>query len=168
MPMRAILAIWKLRSWAAGVAFINGTIGWVIEHYLKHPQFTEKGANTQRNYRRVIDHLKARLGAARIADLQPNHIRIMRDEIAATSTATADIAVMLLAGFPDDAAEFCQITLGAEPGARAPQSAYRAEAAASLGRRRSSPRFSTSRANPCGSRCTCCSTPASASVTWSS
>ena len=73
-------------------AFIKGTIGWVIEHYLKHQEFTGKSANTQRNYRRVLDYLKMKLGAARIAELQPNHIRIVRDDIAKTSTATADMA----------------------------------------------------------------------------
>lgn len=96
-------------------AFIRGTIGWVIEHYLKHQEFTGKSANTQRNYRRVLDHLKMKLGAARIADLQPNHIRIVRDEIAKTSTATADIATMLLGVMWDHAAEFCRISLGVNP-----------------------------------------------------
>jgi integrase len=96
-------------------AFIKGTIGWVVENYLKHPQFTGKGANTQRNYRRVIDHLKMKLGAARIADLQPNHLRIIRDDIAKTSTATADMAVMLLGVLWDHAAEFCKIPLGVNP-----------------------------------------------------
>jgi hypothetical protein len=45
-------------------AFIKGTIGWVIEHYLKDRAFTGKAANTQRNYRRVLDHLKVKLGPA--------------------------------------------------------------------------------------------------------
>ncbi len=96
-------------------AFINGTIGWVIEHYLGHAQFKEKGQNTQANYRRVLDYLRATLGAARIADLQPNHIRIVRDDIAKTSTSTADIAVMLLGVLWDHAAEFCQMPLGINP-----------------------------------------------------
>jgi integrase len=96
-------------------AFIAGTIGRVIEDYLKHPAFTGKAGNTQRNYRRVLDHLKMKLGAARIADLQPNHIRIVRDEIAKTSTATADIATMLLGVLWDHAGEFCRIPLGVNP-----------------------------------------------------
>jgi len=96
-------------------AFIRGTIGWVIEQYLAHVQFTEKGFNTKRNYRRVLDVLKTKIGAARIADLQPNHIRIVRDEIAKSSTSTADIAVMLLGVLWDHAAEFCHLSLGNSP-----------------------------------------------------
>jgi len=71
-------------------AYIKGSIGWVIEHYLRHPNFTGKAQNTRRNYSRVLDDLKRKLGAARIADLQPNHIRIVRDEFASLkSTAMA-------------------------------------------------------------------------------
>ena len=96
-------------------AFIKGTIGWVIEQYLASVQFAGKADNTQRNYRRVLDILKVKLGAARIADLQPNHIRIIRDEVAKTSTATADIATMLLGVLWDHAAEFCKLPLGVNP-----------------------------------------------------
>lgn len=96
-------------------AYIKGTIGWVIEQYFASPQFNEKAANTQRNYRRVLDLLKGKLGAARIADLQPSHIRVVRDEIAKSSTATADMASMLLGVLWDHAAEFCNLELGTNP-----------------------------------------------------
>lgn len=96
-------------------AYIKGTIGWVIEQYLASQQFREKAKNTQPNYRRVLDTLKGKLGAARIADLQPNHIRVVRDEIAKSSTATADMASMLLGVLWDHAAEFCHIELGVNP-----------------------------------------------------
>src|SRR5262249_12803954 len=98
-----------------GTAFIKGTIGWVIEEFLASEQFKGLADNTRRNYRRVLDTLKARLGAARIADLQPNHIRIVRDEIAKTSTTTADMARMLLGVLWDHAAEFCKLDLGVNP-----------------------------------------------------
>lgn len=96
-------------------AYIKGTIGWVIEQYLTSDQFIEKAENTQRNYRRVLDTLKCKLGAARIVDLQPNHIRVVRDELAKSSTATADMASMLLGVLWDHAAEFCHIELGVNP-----------------------------------------------------
>jgi integrase len=96
-------------------AYIKGTIGWVIERYLTSSEYAEKAENTQRNYRRVLDTLKAKLGPARIADLMPNHIRIIRDDIAKTSTATADVARMLLGVLWDYAAEFCQLDLGTNP-----------------------------------------------------
>lgn len=87
----------------------------MIEQYLASNEFANKAANTRRNYRRVLDQLKARLGAARIADLQPDHIRIVRDEIAKTSTATADMTTMLLGVLWDHAAEFCRLPLGTNP-----------------------------------------------------
>jgi integrase len=99
----------------AETVFLKGSIGWVIEQYLGSDQFKERASNTQRGYRRVLDILKARLGPARIADLQPKHIRIVRDEIAKTSTTTADMAKMLLGVLWDHAAEFCKLDLGINP-----------------------------------------------------
>jgi integrase len=96
-------------------AFIKGTIGWVIERYLASGEFRELADNTQRGYRRVLDTLKARLGTARIADLQPHHIRIVRDDLAKTSTSTADMARMLLGVLWGHASEFCNLNLGPNP-----------------------------------------------------
>lgn len=95
--------------------FIKSSIGWVVEQFLASDQFGELADNTRRNYRRVLDTLKTKLGAARIADLQPKHIRIVRDEIAKTSTATADMAIMLLGVLWDHAGEFCNLDLGVNP-----------------------------------------------------
>jgi len=96
-------------------AFIKGTIGWVIEQYLTSDQFDELAGNTKRNYRRVLDTLKYKLGSARIADLKPNHIRVVRDDIARTSTSTADMTRMLLGVLWDHASEFCKLNLDANP-----------------------------------------------------
>src|SRR5262245_12903612 len=50
--------------------FLKGSIGAVIEAFLASDQFTDLAASTQRNYRRVLDVVKTKLGPARLADLE--------------------------------------------------------------------------------------------------
>ena len=97
------------------VAFVKGTLGSVIEQYLAHDNYKNLALNTRLYYRRVLDALKRKLGAARIADMQPQHIRRVRNEIAKTSSSTADIAVMLLGLMWDFASEYCELDLGVNP-----------------------------------------------------
>jgi hypothetical protein len=61
--------------------FMRGSLGWVIERFLVSPAYEARAQATRRNYRRIIDALKQRYGAGLVKDLQPRHVKTIRNEI---------------------------------------------------------------------------------------
>ena len=101
---------------SATVEFMPGSLGWATEKFLASPLYSDRAESTKRNYRRILDHLRDKWGAGLLRDLQPRHIRQIRNEIAEKSTATADIAVGLISILWDFAIEqLGQDKLGADP-----------------------------------------------------
>jgi hypothetical protein len=79
------------------VAFMRGSLGWVIEQFITSPAYEGRAEATKRNYRRVIDILKQRYGAGLMKDLQPRHVKTIRNEIRDAFTASAaDIAISVV------------------------------------------------------------------------
>lgn len=63
------------------VAYLPGSIGWTIERYLGSGEFGSKQPGTQKNYRILLDALKAKLGAGMIADLNMKHVTLFCREV---------------------------------------------------------------------------------------
>jgi integrase len=82
---------------------------------LASPLYNERAETTKRNYRRVLDQLRKNYGAGLLRDLKPRHVRVMRNEIAATSTTAADIAMSLISALWDFAIEKLGVELDADP-----------------------------------------------------
>jgi hypothetical protein len=61
------------------VHFMRGSLGWVINQFIISPAFEGRAEATKRNYRRVIGALKERYGAGQMKDLQPRHVKTMRN-----------------------------------------------------------------------------------------
>jgi integrase len=99
------------------VAFMRGSLGWVIERFLISPAYETRAEATRRNYRRVLDVLKQRYGAGLIKDLQPRHVKTMRNEMRDAFTATtADLALSIVSTLWDFADEQLSLDLpGADP-----------------------------------------------------
>jgi len=98
------------------VEFMPGSLAWAIERFLASPLYNERAEPTRRNYRRVLDQLRQRWGAGLLRDLQPHHVRKIRNEIAATSTTAADIAMGLISALWEFATEQLGLEkLGADP-----------------------------------------------------
>jgi hypothetical protein len=99
------------------IAFMRGSLGWVIERFLVSPAYETRAEATKRNYRRVIDTLKQRYGTGLIKDLQPRHVKKIRNEIREAFTASAaDIAISILSTLWDFADEQLSLDLpGADP-----------------------------------------------------
>lgn len=106
----------KRRVTTAQVAFLKGTIGWIIEKYLVHADFLGLKPGTQVSYRNKLDEIKRRVGGSDMEDLKPTYVRILRDEIAkARGTSVGDQCVTLLRVLWTFAGEHCQLELGANP-----------------------------------------------------
>jgi integrase len=97
------------------VEFMPGSLGWAIEKFLASPLFNEKAENTKRVYRRLFDQLRQSYGTGLLRDLEPRHIRKIRNEIAATSTSAADVAMSLISALWEFATEQLGLELGADP-----------------------------------------------------
>jgi len=99
------------------VAFMRGSLCWVIERFLASPAYEIRAEATKRNYRRIIDTLKQRYGTGLIKDLQPRHVKRIRNEIRDAFTASAaDIAISILSTLWDFADEQLALDLdGADP-----------------------------------------------------
>ena len=98
------------------IAFMRGSLGWVIERFLASPAYGGRAETTKRNYRRVLDALRERYGSGLIKDLQPRHIKTIRNEIRDASTTTAaDIAISLISTLWDFADEELELDLGGDP-----------------------------------------------------
>ena len=77
--------------------FMRGSLGWVIEQFLTSTAYEGRAEATKRNYRRVIDVLKQRYGAGLMKDLQPRHVKTIRNEIRDAFTGSAaDIAISII------------------------------------------------------------------------
>jgi integrase len=101
---------------AATVEFMPGSLGWVIEKFLGSPLYSNRAESTRRNYRRILDQLRGKWGAGLLIDLQPHHVRQIRNELAAKSSSTADIGVGLISTLWNFATEqLGQHKLGADP-----------------------------------------------------
>src|SRR5262249_16063444 len=98
------------------VKFMPGSLGWAIEKFLASPLYNERAETTRRNYRRVLDQLRESYGTGLLRDLQPRHIRQIRNDVGKTSTTAADIAMSLISALWDFAIEKLeQHDLGADP-----------------------------------------------------
>jgi len=98
------------------IAFMRGSLGWVIERFLASSIYEARAETTKRNYRRVLEALKQRYGAGLIKDLQPRHVKTMRNEMRDNTTTTAaDIAIGLISTLWDFADEELDLNLGADP-----------------------------------------------------
>jgi integrase len=58
----------------ARIAFVPGSIGWVIEQYLKSDRYDSLKRGTRVNYRSSLDLLKRELGGALLADLTVENV----------------------------------------------------------------------------------------------
>ena len=101
----------------ASVEFMPGSLGWAIEKFQASPLYNERAKTTRVNYRRVLDQLRDGYGTGLLRDLEPRHIRRIRNEIAAKSTTTgSDIAMSLISRLWEFAIEqLGQDNLGADP-----------------------------------------------------
>jgi integrase len=99
------------------VAFINGTIGWVIEKYIGHDHgLTQHKPSTQRNYRLYCDIVKREIGQFKIIDLTLVAVRAMRDSIARKhKPSVADMCVMMVSALWKFAIEHERMPLGHNP-----------------------------------------------------
>jgi hypothetical protein len=79
-----LLAQIKANSLPKGdnVQFMPGSLGWAIEKFLASPLYNERAETTRRNYRRILDQLHECYGTGFLRDLQPRHVRKIRNEIA--------------------------------------------------------------------------------------
>jgi integrase len=89
-----------------------GSLGWAIERFLGSPLYNERAETTKRNYRRVLDQLRQSYGTGLLRDLEPQHVRKIRNEIAAASTTAADLAMSLISALWEFGTE--QLGLGLE------------------------------------------------------
>ena len=81
----------------ARVAFLAGSIGWVVEQWLKSRAFAAYARNTQLGYRLGLDILRERLGAGLLADLDADNVDIYSAKIAnERGTSIADLQVTLI------------------------------------------------------------------------
>ena len=100
----------------SNVEFMPGSLAWAIEKFLASPLYNERAETTKRNYRRVFDQLRESWGAGLLRDLQPRHVRKIRNDIAAKSTTGADIAMSLISALWEFATEQLGLDeLGADP-----------------------------------------------------
>jgi len=99
------------------VAFINGTIGWVIEKFIAHEHgLLQWKSSTQRNYRLYCDIVKREVGQFKIIDLTPVAVRAMRDSINVKhKTSVADMCVTMVSTLWKFAIEHQRLPLGHNP-----------------------------------------------------
>lgn len=109
----ALLAGIKVRH--NNVEFMPGSLDWAIEKFLASPLYNKRAETTKRNYRRVLDCLRQGWGAGFLRDLQPRHVRTIRNEIAKRSTTDADIGMSLISAPWEFATEQLGIELDADP-----------------------------------------------------
>jgi integrase len=97
------------------IEFMPGSLAWAIEKFLASPLYSKRAETTKRNYRRVLDQLREKYGTGLLRDLKPRHIRMMRNEIATTSTTAADVAMGLISALWNFATEQLGLELDADP-----------------------------------------------------
>src|SRR5215472_7590803 len=99
----------------SNVDFMPGSLAWAIEKFLASPLYNERAETTKRNYRRVLDQLRESYGTGLLRDLQPRHVKKIRNDIREKSTTGADIAIGLISALWDFADEQLGLELGADP-----------------------------------------------------
>jgi integrase len=100
----------------SNVEFMPGSLAWAIERFLASPLYNKRAETTKRNYRRLLDQLRESYGTGLLRDLQPRHIRKIRNDIAAKSTTGADIAMSLISALWEFATEQLGLDdLGGDP-----------------------------------------------------
>jgi integrase len=109
----ALLA--RIKANRHNVEFMPGSLAWAIEKFLASPLYNERAETTKRNYRRVFDQLRQGWGTGLLRDLQPRHVRTIRNEVAKASTTAADIAMSLISALWEFATEQLGIELDADP-----------------------------------------------------
>jgi integrase len=97
------------------VEFMPGSLGWAIERFLGSPLYNERADTTKQNYRRVLDQLRQSWGTGLLRDLEPRHVRKIRNEIAAGSTTAADLAMSLISALWEFGTEQLGLELDADP-----------------------------------------------------
>jgi integrase len=97
------------------VEFMPGSLAWAIEKFLASPLYNERAETTKRNYRRVFNQLSKGYGTGLLAHLKPRHVRMMRNEIAKTSTSSADIAMSLISTLWNFAVDRLGLELDSDP-----------------------------------------------------
>jgi len=113
----ALLARIKANPLLVGsnVEFMPGSLAWAIGRFLASPLYSERAETTRRNYRRVLDQLREGWGAGLLRDLQPRHVRKIRNDIAGKSKSGADIAMSLISALWEFATEQLGLELDADP-----------------------------------------------------
>ena len=113
----ALLAQIKANLFAVrhNVEFMPGSLGWVIEKFLASPLYNKRAETTKQNYRRVLDQLRQSYGTGLLRDLEPRHVRKIRNEIAAGSTTAADLAMSLISALWEFGIEQLGLELDATP-----------------------------------------------------
>ena len=82
---------------ARRVAFLQGSIGWVIEQWLKSRAFAAYAQGTQLGYRLALDILRDNLGAGLLCDLDSDNVDIYSAKVANERGASAaDLQVNLI------------------------------------------------------------------------
>ena len=99
----------------SNVEFMPGSLAWAIERFLASPLYNERAPTTKQNYRRVLDQLRQSYGTGLLRDLQPRHVRKIRNEIAKTSTTAADLAMSLISALWEFGIEHLGLELDAAP-----------------------------------------------------
>jgi integrase len=97
------------------IEFMPGSLGWAIEKFLASPLYNKRAETTKQNYRRVLDQLRQSYGTGLLRDLEPRHVRKIRNEIAAGSTTAADLAMSLISALWEFATEQLGLELDAAP-----------------------------------------------------
>jgi len=97
------------------IEFMPGSLAWAIEKFLASPLYAKRAETTRRNYRRVLDQLREKYGTGLLRDLEPRHVRKIRNEIAEKSTTAADIAMGLISALWNFATEQLGLELDADP-----------------------------------------------------
>lgn len=97
------------------IALMPGSLGDTIERFLASPGYHNRADTTKRNYRRVLDALKQKYGTGLLRDLNPRHVRRIRNEMSAVSSTGSDIALSLLSLLWEFAIEELDLDLDANP-----------------------------------------------------
>jgi integrase len=101
---------------APRVAFLPGSLGWVIEHYLASDDYDRRASATKASDRHILDELRRHVGAGLLRDLRDRHVKAIRDHFRQTfSTSTADVALSRLSVLWNFADEHLGLDLGANP-----------------------------------------------------
>jgi integrase len=76
------------------VAFLKGSLGWVIDQFTATAEFNSRAPSTIRADRTIFDQLKEKFGAGQLRDLKAKHVKVIRNHFHTNNTASvADSAI---------------------------------------------------------------------------